>query len=253
MDTNGNTATSMNDIIDEFIDIHDNALGPVHAQVEPVTFDQYEYADYYHYDVSDHVVEYIPVARDTSTGRFIPINQEPIMSDFNPEDANAVSRFFQGIADKIILASQLAKDVEQLRSEVNALKSEVEIYRTNNARLDEEVNRLRTERMELNNQNVELQRGLDRKTVELSQTTQQLQGMIEEASDWQNRSIQTAERLHATEIERDNASYRAIELDDRIKLLETERDLFRVSADRANETLREIKHRLDQASIVIAA
>ena len=84
----------------------------------------------------------------------IPINEEFPMTEANvspgvPEaDVSMISAMFTRIADGLVQASALAKEVSELRSVVASLKSDIEYVRDQNKWLDEQLANVRRSRDE---------------------------------------------------------------------------------------------------------
>ncbi len=193
-------------------------------------------------DPRDVVREMYPF--DTPQPQLVPVTQEsPIMS-FDPEDATTVSRFFQNIADKVVLASSLTKQVEQLAATVKQLQNDVEIYRENNARLDEEVNRLRMDRVALQDENAQLHQRVEDEVKAHAATTHDRDAAYQEREHWHSSYISLSTTHQDTRRERDDAQMKTMELEERIKVLEAERDNYRDAADNANSRLNSVESAL---------
>ena len=144
-----------------------------------------------------------------------PVQERPM--NFNPDDANAVSRFFQNIADKVVLASSLAKEVEELQIAVGQLRKDVELFRESNARLDEEVSRLRQERNDLANENSRLKAELEKSTSDHETTTRRYEASEGSLRYWRNEYDMLTESLGNTKRDRDDALMHVMELEDTLR------------------------------------
>ena len=202
------------------------------------------------------------VYRDTSTGQWTTAPQVPQVIEHNTTeqhmstelvtsgDATMVSKFFNDIANRIIQASELAKELDQLRAEFEALKQEVETYREHNARLDEEVTRLRQDRDELT-VNLETLRG-EHHSVTLERNA--LQGALDvtrrESDTWQSQYNTAWNDLVLAKKDRDDANWRILALEENLRQMETERDTFRASSEANAALLSEIRNKLSGTTIV---
>lgn len=151
--------------------------------------------------------------------QIIPITQteRTPMSDFNPDDANSVSRFFQGLADKVVLASTLPKEVEDLRKAVDALKADVESYREHMARADEEISNLRRERQALQDENSLLHDSLSKMTNEHAVAEQRWGQACSERDNWHSQANDLLQSLETTKRERDDAQMKVMEMEDTVR------------------------------------
>lgn len=148
--------------------------------------------------------------------QIIPITtqERTPMSDFNPDDANAVSRFFQGIADKVVLASTLPKEVAELREAVDKLKQDVDSYREHNARMDEEIRNLRNERQALQDENAQLRSSLERAQTDHGVAETRWGQACSERDKWHNDYISLSQSHEDIKRERDDAQMKIMELED---------------------------------------
>ena len=168
-------------------------------------------------------------------------------------DATMVSKFFNDIANRIIQASELAKELDQLRFEFDQLKGEVEKYRIDNARLDEEVNRLRAERNDLQSANAQILADIRNVSQELAMTVEALTRARAESDNWQSSYSTAYNDYAAAKRDRDEAYWRNLELDEKLRVLTEERDMFRSSSERNANLLAEIRSRLDGTTIIAQA
>lgn len=170
-----------------------------------------------------------------------PVTEDNHMSDFNPDDANAVSRFFQSIADKVVLASTLAKEVEELRQVVETLKRDVESYRENTLRLDEEVRALRNERAALQDENASLRSEVSSLRGEIERLGHFNENAVAERDRWHNDFIQASTELENVKRSRDDAEMRELHLQEDIERLQRELNLWRANAEEATNRLSAIR------------
>jgi FtsZ-binding cell division protein ZapB len=156
----------------------------------------------------------------------IPITQErTFMTNFNPDDATAVSSFFQSLADKVVLASTLPAKVAELSAVVDKLKSDVEAYREHNARMDEEITNLRRERATLQDENASLRSQLTSEQSDHSMAQTRWSQACSERDRWHNDYIALSlDILNAgndheeVKRERDDAQMKIMELEDQLRI-----------------------------------
>lgn len=182
------------------------------------------------------------------TAQIIPITQSERtpMSDFNPEDANAVSRFFQSIADKVVLASTLPKEVQELREELEKLKADVAAYRDHIARADEEITNLRRERQQLQDENAGLQSDLNAERQAKTVAETRWNQSCTERDRWHNDFIAASTDLETVKKERDEAQMKIMELEETVKYLQHQ-------CDKAEESHRSVADRLNSIRMALAA
>jgi predicted nuclease with TOPRIM domain len=202
------------------------------------------------------------VYRDTSTGQWTTAPQVPQVIEHNTTeqhmstelvtsgDATMVSKFFNDIANRIIQASELAKELDQLRAEFETLKQEVETYREHNARLDEEVTRLRDERSQLTETVQNFARENNLIAAELNSVRSALDVTRRESDTWQSQYNTVWNDLATLKRDRDEVHYHNLELEDRLRQMETERDTFRASSEANAALLSEIRNKLSGTTIV---
>lgn len=186
-----------------------------------------------------------PTAVVEFPARSIPITESTPMTDFNPDDANSVSRFFQGLADKVVLASTLPKEVEELRQAVERLRNDVEAYRADNARMDQEINRLREERVQLQRENAMLRNDLENECHALVDATQHIDKVTQERDQWHQNFITKSEAHETVLRERDDAQMKVLELEDKIKNLENDRDFYKSNATQLADRISTIRSALN--------
>lgn len=162
-----------------------------------------------------HVPQHLIHVYPYFNSKIIPITQESSMT-FNPDDANSVSRFFQGLADKVVLASTLPKEVEELRQAVTALKADVESYREHMARADEEISNLRRERAQLQDENATLHNDLKRSEGGHAIAETRWSQACSERDRWHNDFISIYQAHEDIKRERDDAQMRALELEEKL-------------------------------------
>lgn len=201
-----------------------------------------------------------PAWRSKRTGQFTPYPPKTIIpitqkdtTMFNPDDANAVSRFFQGIADKVVLASTLAKELEELKAEFAQLRDEVTVYRDTNARLDEEVSRLRQERVDLQRENGMIHKDLEDERQAHVVTADRLASTQRDVDHWQTAYISISTEHDTAKRERDSAQYRVMELEEQLKRLEAERDTHREASRHLGERLANIKKAMEPQVVLSVA
>ncbi len=164
--------------------------------------------------------------------KVIPITQtEHTPMNLDTKDAGAVSTFFQGLANSVVLASTLPAEVEELRGVVEKLKADVESYREHMARADEEISNLRRERQALQDENANLRSELEIVKRDHSTAEQRWNSACSERDRWHNDYIALAEANETAKRERDDAQIKVMELQDRLERMEdgwkvtvTERD-----------------------------
>ena len=176
----------------------------------------------------------------------IPINQETTTMDtpFNPDDANAVSRFFQGIADKVVLASTLPAEVAELRKVVEQLKADVESYREHMARADEEISNLRRERAQLQDENARLQADLATETRDHGLSKSRWEQACNERDRWHNDFISASTDLDNVKREKDDAQLHIMELEDMVRRLSEDKDYIQRQHDDVHNRLNSIRSAL---------
>lgn len=186
-----------------------------YPQIEPSETDARDFND-------DHLDSYLGPYNESSA-KIIPVTQERTTMDINTDDANSVSRFFQSIADKVVLASTLPAEVAELRASVERLKADVENYHERMIRADEEITNLRRERQALQDENGALRNDLSRKTEEHTVAETRWGQACQERDRWHNEAIAVSSTLEDTKRERDDAQ---------MKIMELERDLRDALADK---------------------
>ena len=197
------------------------------------------------------------VHRNLRTGQWAdsPKSQEQNMSldVVTSEDANVVSRFFNDVANRIIQASELAKQLDQLRFEFDQLKHEVESYRQHNAILDETVNRLRVERNELQDKLA----SVNAENVSLTQSVNEMGATItrleRESDEWRQSYNHTSETLGFVQNEKDTANWKVVELEERLRSVTQERDIFLADAQHHKSVLDEIRSKLSGSTAILAS
>lgn len=181
-----------------------------------------------------------PAATITS----IPITQERTTMDINTDDANSVSRFFQSIADKVVLASTLPAEVAELRKVVEALKADVEQYREHNARMDEEITNLRRERAQLQDDNAQLQHDLGQQRAAHELAESRWNQACQERDRWHDQFISLSEANETAKRERDDAQMKIMELEDQVRMISSDRDVAQRQCDEALSKLSSIRSAL---------
>jgi len=164
---------------------------------------------------------------------------------FDPEQPMTVQNFFSNIADTIVNASKLAKEVAELRRVVAELKSDVEMYRERNARLDEEVHRLRAEREDNRGQIIALIDQLESTKAEHGHAITRLDTTQRELADWQHSYNNELETRRRAEQERDDTKMEVLSLTDRVEALQRELEATKSRADKAEETVANVKQALE--------
>lgn len=139
--------------------------------------------------------------------------------NLNTDDANAVSRFFQSIADKVVLASTLPKEVEELRTAVESLKRDVEQYREHMQRADEEISNLRRERQQLQDENANLRSELSSTVADKNNAEARWGQACSERDRWHNDFITASTQFEDVKRERDDAQMKIMELEDSVRAL----------------------------------
>jgi archaellum component FlaC len=179
------------------------------------------------------------------SAQIIPITtQERTPMNLDANDANAVSSFFQSLADKVVLASTLPKEVEELRALVEQLKKDVESYREHMARTDEEISNLRRERQALQDENAALRRDLEIEQKEHTVAESRWSQACQERDRWHNDFIQLADANETAKRERDDAQLKIMELEDQFKRLLTDRDRVQMDFERVTSQLNSIRSAL---------
>lgn len=177
--------------------------------------------------------------------RMIPITQsESPTMNLNTDDANAVSRFFQSIADKVVLASTLPKEVEELRTAVESLKRDVEQYREHMARADEEISNLRRERQQLQDENANLRSQLESISVDYKLAEQRWNTACSERDKWHTDHDTVASALVDARRERDDAQMKIMELEDSVRALSSTIDNVVRERDNLDNRLSSIRSAL---------
>lgn len=178
-----------------------------------------------------------------SSATIIPITQERIMN-LDTKDAGSVSRFFQGIADSVVMASTLPAEVEELRGVVNQLKADVEAYREHNARMDEEITNLRKERQALQDENAQLRAAGDREHTDHMLAQERWGQACQERDRWHNESITVSTLLEEAKRERDDAQMKIMELEDSLRSKDSELSHIRAERDELYNRLSSIRSAL---------
>lgn len=149
-----------------------------------------------------------------NVGTTIPLTQEYPSMNLNTDDANSVSRFFQSLADKVVLASTLPAEVAELREVVERLKADVESYREHMARADEEISNLRRERQALQDENATLRERLVTSENERMVAETRWNQACSERDRWHQDYITASTGLEDIKRERDDAQMKIMELED---------------------------------------
>lgn len=134
-----------------------------------------------------------------TTATISPVVQEDEMSK--------VRELFDRAANAIVQASELAKVVGDLRSEVDGLKRDVERMRNQNEMLDQALTTARQARDNALGKLAETESTLSR-TISDRDSAQR------EADNWQRQANDNAEKLHGVTVERDDAQFHVMELQD---------------------------------------
>jgi chromosome segregation ATPase len=191
-------------------------------------------------EVQNEAIVQFPVA----STRAIPITQEPSMTNLNTQDAYSVSAFFQSLADKVVLASTLPKEVEELRAVVEQLKRDVDSYREHNARMDEEINNLRRERQQLQDENAALRTALAQTENDRMVAETRWNQACTERDRWHNDFITASTAGEDYKRERDDAQMKMMEMEDKVHAMETDRDYYKQDAERYCDKLNSIRSAL---------
>lgn len=179
-----------------------------------------------------------------TSAQIIPITQERTPMNLNTDDANSVSSFFQSLADKVVLASTLPKEVAELRAVVEKLKADVEAYREHNARMDEEITNLRRERQQLQDENALLRKDLEQQRAAHELAESRWGQACQERDRWHNQFIDTAQALDDTKQARDDAQMKVMELEDQLRKAYEERDNAQRDRDEVHNRLTSIRNAL---------
>ncbi len=175
----------------------------------------------------------------------IPINQEFPMTEANvspviPEaDVSMISAMFTRIADGLVQASALAKEVSELRSVVASLKSDIEYVRDQNKWLDEQLANVRRSRDET-------QRELDEVTTNYHKAEQERDTARRESDDWQGKFNHEASTHHDTKLALDEVTGQHDTA--KAALVDTQSQLVAVSTEREQqaETIRVLREQLQK-------
>lgn len=179
-----------------------------------------------------------------SYGNIVTLIPQEYPTMFDPNDAGSVSRFFQSLADKVVLASTLPKEVEELRSAVDALKRDVESYREYQARADEEISNLRRERAALQDENATLRREIDDERNAHRVSAERLMNACNERDRWHDQFISASSDLETVKRERDDAQMRVMQLEDELRIQLEARDRFANDAAGLQDKLNSIRSAL---------
>lgn len=199
-------------------------------------------------ELKPHETEYDPTQDVgqlvSNPSRAIPITQEYPTMNLNTDDANSVSRFFQSLADKVVLASTLPKEVEDLRAAVDQLKKDVEAYREHNARMDEEISNLRRERQALQDENARLTVDLNNEAKDHQIAETRWSQACSERDRWHNDYIALSTSHEDMKRVKDDADMRIMELEENLSRVSNERDDAQRERDSVHERLASIRNAL---------
>lgn len=176
--------------------------------------------------------------------RAIPITQEYPSMNLNTDDANSVSRFFQSLADKVVLASTLPKEVEDLRAAVDQLKKDVEAYREHNARMDEEISNLRRERQALQDENATLRAVLDKSQADCGVAETRWSQACSERDRWHNDYIALSQTHEDMKRDYENAQMKIMELEDTASRSSSHYNMLQGERDELSNRLNSIRSAL---------
>ncbi len=177
--------------------------------------------------------------------RVVPITQERSpMTSLDTNDAHSVSSFFQSLADKVVLASTLPKEVEELRAVVEKLKADVEAYREHNARMDEEIANLRRERQALQDENAQLRSEVSTISQAQSVAETRWSQACSERDRWHQDFITVSTALEDTKRERDDAQIRVMQLEEDVRTYISQRDSVQRDRDELFARLNSIRSAL---------
>ncbi len=133
------------------------------------------------------------------------------VSPVSEEDMSKARQVFEQALNSIVSLSQLSKDVEVLRQQVNDLTNTVNRYRSQIDTLDDALYRTRQERDEAvrrANSEQEMRLAAERSQHDAEQARDHLQGVTAQLTDTVNRVSK----------ERDDAQYKVMELEEKLAM-----------------------------------
>lgn len=160
---------------------------------------------------------------------------------FNPEDQAMTRSFFEKIADTVVQASELAKVVEQMRSELDALRASIEQVRSDNARMDAEIYDLRSQRDSLRQECAEKGTRIGQLSLENENLSRKNESLAERLQEAEMSISALGEEVIALRLSRDNAEYRSVELDDTLRHVEEDRQGWKEKAEGCESKLATLK------------
>lgn len=143
-----------------------------------------------------------------------------VQAAFNVEDPMSVRSFFEQIANTVVDASELSKEVARLRAQLQELAAQIESVRNANFHMDQEISELREQRDNLRRDSAEKGTRIGQLELEARNyeaRTESLARQLEQAEQERDRyrtSYNTATH------ENDDAQMKVMEMEETVKAME---------------------------------
>lgn len=164
------------------------------------------------------------------------------VSPFNPGDREMAKTFFEQIANTVVDASELRKEVAELKHELEGIRADIQRVQDANFRMDQQITQLRSERDELQREVSEVQRINDDLTNSNARLgnrcdslEQALYTMQAQRDEWQEK--------HKAELEaKEAAQIQVMELEETVKGLTGTLDGWRQRAEAAERDMETVRN-----------
>lgn len=177
--------------------------------------------------------------------------------ELTPQEVNhnvgAFMSTLQYMANSVVKASEFAQELKALRAEFDALRTQVEVYRATNARLDEEVTNLRQERTKLQDENSALQIEKRELAESLNSSTASYDRILADRDRIQSEWITQNDQLREMKVNLSDEQRKVRELEDQVRWLTMERDKWLETANTSQATLSRIRQEVADIASNIAA
>lgn len=200
--------------------------------------------------------QFAPKVEPTSSVTVTP--EDPMSQlELTPQEVNhnvgAFMSTLQYMANSVVKASEFAQELKALRAEFDALRTQVEVYRATNARLDEEVTNLRQERVRLQTENAEMMANVNELERELESERSTHASVRADRDRIQSEWITQNDQLREMKVNLSDEQRKVRELEDQVRWLTMERDKWLETANTSQATLSRIRQEVADIASNIAA
>lgn len=164
------------------------------------------------------------------------------VSPFNPGDREMAKTFFEQIANTVVDASELRKEVAELKHELEGIRADIQRVQEQNFRMDQQITQLRSERDELQRELGEVRRANDDLSISNTQLAnrcdsleQSLYTTEHQRDEWQDKHKNILE-------DRDAQLIKVMELEEMVKGLTETLEGWRQRAEAAERDMETVRN-----------